>query len=228
MRHRNNESLSSTARFWRKGILIAGFLILAMLLIPWLDLSYTGLDWVAYGQPPSHDLEEDWNLISIPLEVSTAPAQVLLPVEENYVRVYAFDGCDPEDNWKLYDPDVPDFVNDLDTVDQTMGLWVLMDMADTLTVEGDVPARTDITLCAGWNLVGYPSMDNRPVEEVLDQIDGEYERVYAYDASQEDPWMLYDPAVPDFVNDLDEFRPWLGYWIKIKDSVEQTTLTIEN
>ena len=30
-----------------------------------------------------------------------------------------------------------------------------------------------------------------------------------------DPWLLYDPAAPDYVNDLVEIAPGWGYWISV-------------
>lgn len=188
------------------------------------------------------NLARNWNLISLPFVPSEGaaervalsgaglpPDEALASIAGSYDRLYAFNACNPADPWQLFDPDAPEFVNDLDRVDETMGLWITMNTADTLTIAGIQPATTEIPLCAGWNLIGYPAPASRPVEEVLASIEGEYERVYAFDAGDmDDPWKLYDPSVPNFVCDLTEFRPGLGYWIKLKNSVEQTTLTIEH
>ncbi len=176
-------------------------------------------------------LFEGLNLVSLPLAPDglLTPAQVLASIDGNYERVYAYSGCDAADPWKVYDPSVPDFVNDLNSVDPRIGLWVQMSASDVLTVTGVTPALTDIPLCAGWNLIGYPGKDRRPVAEVLAPIAGLVERVYAFDAGDtDDPWKLYDPAIPAFASDLTEFKPGFGYWIKIKDAAEATTLSITN
>lgn len=177
---------------------------------------------------PSMGLAQGYNVISLPSVPggAAAPAEVLASVEGSYNHVYAFDGCDAADSWKIYDPSAPGFVNDLGNIDVTMGLEIEMNTPATLAVSDTAPASTDIPLCAGWNLIGYPSLESRSVEDVLASIAGQFERVWALDAS--DPagsWKLYDPSAPDFVNDLTEFRPGYGYWILV---TEDTTLTIEN
>lgn len=176
----------------------------------------------------SIELARGWNQISLPLvlDEEVTVAQALTSIEGSYDRVLAFDGCDPADPWKLHDPSVPDFVNDLDNVDNTMGLWVKMKVADTLIISGAQPARVEIPLCAGWNLIGYPSIENRPVAGVLEPIAGQYERVETFDAGDPtDPWKVYDPGVPAFVNDLTEFWPGLGYAVLIS---EDTTLVFDS
>ncbi len=199
--------------------------------------------------PTAVPLASNWNLMSVPLEpgagaaggaagsiagispmghaaghAGVSPAQLLSGID--YDRVYAFQGCDAADPWKLYDPDLPATVNDLNQIDVTMGLWVKMNSPDTLAVAGSEPARTDIPLCAGWNLVGYPSLTARPVAEVLASVAGQVQRVYYFDATDAaDPWKMYDTSAPAFVNDLAEFKPGGGYWFLVS---QDTVLTIQN
>ena len=51
------------------------------------------------------------------------------------------------------------------------------------TVSWAEPASADIRLGAGSSLVGYPSSTVRPITVALSSIEGEYDLVYAYDAS---------------------------------------------
>ncbi|MBU0490234.1 MAG: peptidoglycan DD-metalloendopeptidase family protein [Chloroflexi bacterium] len=167
----------------------------------------------------SISLESGWNLVSIPIRpVDTTIGQVLAPIAGNYDLVYAYDGCDSDDPWKKYDPDAPPFASDLTKPDETKGFWINILAADTLVVTGTVPSIMTIPLCTGWNLVGYPSFQNRPVTEALASIAGQYVIVYAYDASDSaDPWKKYDPNAPPFSNDLTEMQPDLGYWIQVSE-----------
>ena len=54
------------------------------------------------------------------------------------------------------------------------------------------------------------------VSEVLSPIQGQYEIVWAYNASDTaDPWKKYVPGAPEWANDLEAMIPGQGYWIKM-------------
>ena len=156
-----------------------------------------------------------WNLISIKCEQSNeALTTVLAPISGNYTAVEAFWANDTGDPWKKYDPAVPPFINDLNSVDHVHGYWVNMSLPDTLEINGTISYRTNILQLAGWNLPGYPATIIRGVTTALSSINGNYTAVEAYYANDSgDPWKKYDPAVPPFVNDLSSIDPGFGYWI---------------
>lgn len=168
-----------------------------------------------------------WNLISVPVQpTDTDISQVLASIAGNYDLVYAYDACDVSDQWKNFNPSAPPFANDLTDVDETMGLWIHMTAADTLTVSGTTPSTTDIPLCEGWNLVGYPSTQVRTVPDALASISGAYDLVYGYEAADTaDPWASHNPNSPPFANDLTEMGPGWGYWI---DANQDATWTVNN
>ena len=88
---------------------------------------------------------------------------------------------------------------------------------------GAWPVATSINLCAGWNLIGYPSITARSPATALSSIAGKYNLVYGYDAADTaDPWKKYDPVFP-VGNDLTSMQPWRGYWIRM---TQPGTLTI--
>jgi hypothetical protein len=168
-----------------------------------------------------------WNLVHVSLHpLDTTPSVVLAPISGSYDLVYAYDGCDLADHWKTYNPYAPPFVNDLTYIDETRGIWVHATVTDTLVVTGTVSSQVTTQMCAGWNLVGHSSLQALPVHEALASIEGKYEIVYAFDASDTaDPWKKYDPSAPSYTNDLTEMQPGLGYWIKV---MEDCTWTINN
>jgi hypothetical protein len=50
---------------------------------------------------------------------------------------------------------------------------------------------------------------------VLTSVTGKYDLVYAYDACDTaDPWKVYDPAAPPWVNDLTQMDVRHGYWLR--------------
>ena len=82
-------------------------------------------------------------------------------------------------------------------------------------------ASLDIPLQAtGWNLFGYPVPETRPVSETLRSIAGRYTSVVGFDPEDAgDPWKIYDPAAPEFANDLRELRYGDGYWINVSEPI---------
>jgi hypothetical protein len=76
----------------------------------------------------------------------------------------------PADPWKTYR--VGGTANDMPTLTNAMGVWIWLtanggDQKITLSSYVATPASTEITLYAGWNLVGYPSSTNRLASATL-------------------------------------------------------------
>jgi hypothetical protein len=164
-------------------------------------------------------LVSGWNLVSFNLHPdSIAITDVLASLDSNFDLVYAWDatgGHAGAGNWMRYAPGIPG--NTLDTLDETQGFWIRMLVDDTLEITGTAPTTTNISLsttASGWNLVGYPSDENRGMPEAL-ATHGvtDYSLVYAYHADETDTWKRYAPGVPG--NDLLELTPGWGYWIKV-------------
>ena len=159
-------------------------------------------------------LQPGWNLVSFNvIPVSRAITDVLSSLAGHYDLAYAWNA--PGQTWLKYD-DIAMSTDTLSHVDETLGFWIhITTTAQSLTVYGQVPATTNITLSgagSGWNLVGYPSAINRTVSAALTGID--FSLVYAYHANDADPWKLFDHNGPPFVNDLSALTPGWGYWIQ--------------
>jgi len=169
-----------------------------------------------------------YNLLSLPEEPPDPdPAAVFAPIDGRYVEVFTHDVCDTtdEDGWQRYVPTHP-AASDLLAVDPTQGLWIETTAPVVLPSDGTLPATTSWQLCQGWNLIGFPAAQPRPVRSALQSIDGKYVRIFGYDASDsDDPWEIWDVAVPDWANDLRELRPGFGYWLLVTEDV---TLEIAN
>ena len=65
-----------------------------------------------------------------------------------------------------------------------------------------------------------------PVADALASIDGAYDLVYSYDATNtddtDDPWQKYDPNAPPLANYLKQMEAKQAYWIKTKQDVTWT------
>ncbi|MCK4900044.1 MAG: hypothetical protein KAS38_14790, partial [Anaerolineales bacterium] len=153
-----------------------------------------------------------WNLINLALtEGGATPDNVFTSIAGNYSVAYAWDNCEGGGEWLSYAPNNP--LSDLDSIDPSMGVWLDMSNTDTISLTGLHPITTTISLCTGWNLIGYPSVVTRPIEDVLEGISGKYDIVYAYDSSNPpNPWRTYNPNIP-VGNSLTSMESWSGYWI---------------
>ena len=158
-----------------------------------------------------------WNLISLPLVPSDpAPAAVLAPIAGTLNSAWAYNASATAYSaaapgpWLSYDPAIPSFLNTLTAIDVKMGIWLNMKEAATLTVGGSQPGTTQIPISQGWNFIGYPSGQIKPVADVLTGL--AYNSLWAYDPAQYPiPWQSYDPSVPPFLNTLQSFTPGRGY-----------------
>jgi hypothetical protein len=151
-------------------------------------------------------MKSGWNMISVPLaQGNTSVPKVLQTIDGDYDVVWVYDAKD--DLWRSSATDLTD-------INRTMGLWIHMKNSCNLSVLGAVPESTDITLCEGWNLVGYPSMVARDLHGALDGIT--WQAVQHWKASdRNDPWKHNCTNKPDILNDLKDMQSGNGYWVHV-------------
>jgi len=159
------------------------------------------------------NLTTGWNLISIPLETAdTSVESILSSISGTWDAVKYYDSIDHMDPWKSFRP--AGTVNDLAYLDRTMGVWVHATGNCTLTVEGQIPASTGITLHAGWNLVGFPSFTGRVMSDALW-------------GTSADCVEVFDPADPELLRAMgpgENMVPGQGYWVHV---VADTVWTVD-
>lgn len=161
-------------------------------------------DDAAGGVGATINLVGGWNLISLPLSpTSSAIRDVLAGIAGKLISVWAYQ----DDTWRGYNPLYPDF-SDLQHMTTGWGYWIEMEASAALNSGGGTPSKT-VSLHAGWNLVGFPSLTAQQVGSALGSIAGDYESIWTY---EEGRWQVYDPQYPDF-SDMDSLKPGYGYWI---------------
>lgn len=155
-------------------------------------------------------LKTGWNMISIPL-IPFDPVidKILERIDGKYKTVECYNVSDLADQWKIYDVD-KSFGNDLLVINYTNGIWIYMNMNETMYITGERLVTTDIPMQKGWNYVGYPSLTSRLLADALSSISGEYDAVYHYDTND-----ILDPWENNNDGDLTEMKPGKGYWIYI-------------
>ena len=149
-----------------------------------------------------------WNLISFPLvQSNTSILAVLASIDGQWDTVKYYDTTDPMDPWKSYGLYRTPSMNDLQALDHTMGFWIRMTENSTLQINGELPAITNITLKAGWNLVGYASMTDRLASNALAGTGASI--ISVYDANQTS--LIRDET--DLTNVT--MRAGEGYWVYV-------------
>ncbi|MBW2996229.1 hypothetical protein KY332_02905 [Candidatus Woesearchaeota archaeon] len=158
------------------------------------------------------ELDEEWNLISLPLVLEDRAVEAVFSGIEGNVRVvYAYD---PLEEWKVWYPD-PDVPSNLETIDPGKGYWIYMKEEDKLTVEGTVgegdppkPPRIDVK--PGWNLIGVHSIAPRQISSALASIEGKYISLWGYGVEL----IKLDIEANPYL------EPGKGYWIYITEEGE--------
>ncbi len=149
------------------------------------------------------------NLSSVELQFNYLGSEVP-PGEETGIRVY-FMGVNAT-TWLALPTRLDNYHNQASVRFKGPGLYALM-------------SSIDISLYGGsWNLFAYPVQgpDSAPAE-ALASVAGAYDAIYGYyPQDTADPWKVYSPNVPAFVNDLTGLTFGQGYWINVTSVINQT------
>ncbi len=178
-------------------------------LVTYLDIDHTEMvvTTLVIHEPvitQSISMNDGWNFVSTNLVPAHENLVNILDDPEygiagNYSKFMLFDA--EQQRWSSY---VPGRATHFNTYgwNRTMGFWIFLDVNATLTVEGQVPESTDITLYPGWNMVGLPSSTagNHGLPTEVTKI-GYFDATATYNLS-------YDYAPESY-----EFQPGRGYWI---------------
>jgi parallel beta-helix repeat protein len=158
-------------------------------------------------------LYEGWNLISIPyIQTDINLGTVLTSIIGLYDAVQQYNGTDINDHWKHNNTAKPPHLNDLNTLDHTMGFWIHITESNRILYEypGTPPTSNQtIQLHPGWNLMGYPSLSNHNRTVGLNNLE------FGVDV---DAIQWYDAATKTwhFMGHDDSFVPGRGYWMHSK------------
>lgn len=150
------------------------------------------------------ELEEGWNLISIPLEMThTSVEEVLSSISGKWDVVKWYDPTDSADPWKTYR--VGGTANDLWNIDSSMGFWIHTNAVCSLSISGLELSTTSINLYAGWNLVGYPTLSETVTVS------------YAFWGTGASRVEVFDPISP-YIREAEPtyvMTPGEAYWVRV-------------
>jgi hypothetical protein len=167
------------------------------------------------------------NLVSFPnISGEISVTDLLSPISGKYEMVLAYDGCDIASPAKMHDPTRPASDNDLQYVNNAMGVWIVATQDAELEIVGIFPSTLTIPLCTGWNLISYAGNTATPIPEALSSIEGKYLLIQTYKAQDaSDPFKMFFPTNPASANDLTMLEPGLGYLIYV---TEDCALVVNN
>ena len=108
---------------------------------------------------------DNWEFLSLNLiPKDTYLPNLLYDIDGNYDRVMYYDAF--SGRWQSYVPFRSYQYNNLLTWNHTMGVWIRVISANTLIIRGKAPSSTDITLYPGWNMIGYPSVQEGSNQDI--------------------------------------------------------------
>ena len=152
-------------------------------------------------------------IVSIPLIQSDERIQTILQTL-SYDDAWSYDAINQE--WRSLSKSKP-YGQSMEYLNHTMGIWVNVTEDSNLTVAGVVPTTTTIYLQVGWNLVGFPSLDdNFTVADLKAAV--VVMKVEGLDALAP-PYFLRVMADGDFL------QAGFGYWIRVESPA---IWTVEN
>jgi hypothetical protein len=154
-------------------------------------------------------LEENWNVISVPLsQMNNSADCVFQTLENNYTTLQGYHAGRSEP-WVHWQEDKPNYFIDEMSIDIESGYYLDMKNPDDLVVAGAVPISVNISINTGWNLVGYPSFTNHIRTDGMNNlIFGSEINAIQWLNSTTGTWHDMDPD--------DSFEVGRGYWIHAK------------
>jgi hypothetical protein len=166
------------------------------------------LDWLL---EPSIDnfLYYGWNLISFANpQINTSITSVLASIDGEYDAVQWYNASDKKDPWKHNHTSKPSSLNDLKELNHTMGFWIHITNPGGVLFdynESQPMNSPEISLFAGWNLVGFPSNNVLDTQDALNNLE--------YGTEVDSIW-THDAQAHIFVEmtGTDYFRKGKGYW----------------
>jgi uncharacterized protein (TIGR03790 family) len=152
-------------------------------------------------------LRKGRNLISLPFEpFNPNISDVFKDIDGMYDMLRFYDPTDQIDHWKTFYTFKPTAFSDLGQIDRTKGVWIHLLNATVLKVNGTYFRSTQIDLVAGWNLIGYPSLNDMSVGDVFAGLPLLRIETFAEGA---DPYLLKPLDTGGYMS------PGKGYWVKV-------------
>ncbi len=153
------------------------------------------------------DLKDGWNLISLPKIEDENINEIIKLFNGKYEKIVAL----KQGIYYIYDKS--DITNsNLDKLSEADGFWIEMNQDASILVDDEAASYASLDLIEGWNIIGYPSLEEKYVNELFADVMGDIELVYIYNPE----FSSFNPKKPN--NFL--IKPGMGILIRIKDNAQ--------
>ena len=157
----------------------------------------------------SFHLYQDVNLVSFYcLGMWEELTIALEPLNSSYDKIFYYEATDSKDPWKSYKRNLPNWtVQQLTHLDRVHAYWIFMNEEADYNFPG-ARKSTLVQLLPGWNLVGYPGLNNKSINDSLNGL------LYASVVTFDNPTKTFNFYIPSAGNNtFFEFSKYSGYWI---------------
>ncbi len=157
-------------------------------------------------EPQGHriNLTQGWNLISLPKITNNDITAIADIFDNNFEKIITL----KNNKYYLYDKSSNSNLNELSEAD---GFWIKVDNAKSILIEDESTPYTTINLTTGWNLIGYPSLEEKDVNELFQNVMGDIELIYTYS----NEFHSFNPKNPSALI----IKPGTGIFIKAKNNI---------
>jgi hypothetical protein len=164
-----------------------------------------------YISPDGIDVENEWNLISLPrIPEDTAVENVLSSLNKNWKKLLTYSNG----TWIGADAEIPPAFWTLKQMEWGQGYWLQTTEQGKIVVNG-AEKSSAIPLNAGWNLIGNSTSLTHALPEALSSIDGNWKKILHY---QNGSWFGADASLPSTFWTLDELKNGAGYWLEMANA----------
>lgn len=116
--------------------------------------------------------------------------------------------------WQVYNRDLPNYtVQTLNTFSKDNGIYIDMGAAEQFYYQGYLTQTPSITLRVGWNLVGYPSIITRTIDNALQSIQSTYTIIRTLEGTTATGAHYENKS--DGSGNLTNTSTYQGYWINV-------------
>lgn len=175
--------------------------------------TFTSSNQLGGGDP--YFLYPGWNLVGWAGAVDEADAPTVFSA--TFWTVLAFSA--EAQSFLRYSPEVPEALNDLDTVSYGDGLWIYVTQPGGVYWPRTIRLEPRLVVLApGFNLVAWTG-STRPLADAVAGLEGVLQALYAWDPVRQ-AFRMYRPDAPDFLNDLTRLRAGDAVWIQVSAAAE--------
>jgi len=167
----------------------------------------------------SINLHEGWNIISLYVDPDNADVESVfseLISSGNLVQV--------KDLFNVFDPNLPAFLNTLDTIEGAQAYWVKVTQDTVLNIEGDMVNIPHVyNLNTGLNLIGYPLNQEANMFCILHELNNAHELVSISKEPLEgntQPELILENGQWNTNNLTEKFKPGEGYYLEVNTPTE--------